>query len=103
MTGFVANTNVLELDGLQDAIAQTYINAATVTVTVKDAAGSPVVGQTWPATMAYVTSSNGKYRCELDNTLELEARTVYYAHIQVEDAGRTAFWKFLFKAQERTS
>ena len=38
-----------------------YVNDAVVTVTLLDAAGAEVVGETWPLTLDYVAASNGQY------------------------------------------
>lgn len=104
MTAFVLNTNILEVIGLKDAIADTFINNATVTLLkVEDEAGVIVTGQTFPVTMGYVGGSDGLYRTTLLSALNLQPRTIYYAHIKAEDDARVGYWKFLFKAQDRTS
>jgi hypothetical protein len=103
MTVFVANTNVLEIIGLKSAVEGTFVNDATVSVVVKDANGTPVAGQTWPTSLAYVTASSGDYRCILEHDLALENRQKYTAEISVE-AGveRIGFWAYPFTAQTRT-
>jgi hypothetical protein len=101
MTVFVANTNVLELLGLKNAIAGTFVNDATVSVTVKKA-GVAVTGQTWPTTMAYVAASDGNYRAIMKDTLELQAGRDHTAFIEV-NAGtdRIGHWQFKFKPETR--
>lgn len=104
MTAFVANTNVLELRGLQEAIDQTYVNDATVVVTVKDDCGDPVSGQTWPTTMSYVASSSGDYRCTLLSTISLQSGKRYFAEITVDGpSSQTGFWRYEFRPQARQS
>lgn len=104
MTAFVANTNLLELSGLQDAIDDSYINDATVTATLKDSAGADVGGITWPLTLAYVDGSDGDYRAVLVAALELANRGHYTAVIEV-DAGedRVGHYEFPFRAATRTT
>lgn len=102
MTAFLSNTNVLDLIGLKHAIENTFINDASVTVTITDEAGVPVVGQTWPATMAYLAGSDGNYRAFINASVVFIARDNYYAQISATDtSSRVGFWKYLFKPQDR--
>jgi hypothetical protein len=103
MTAFVGNTNVLDLLGLKDALTNAYLNSATVTVTVKDASGVAVPGESWPVTMAYVAGSNGNYRAIIEDDVEFVARRAYYAHIRADGGGsnRIGTWKFAFTPQTR--
>jgi len=102
MVAFVANTNVLELQGLQDAIDQTYVNDATVTVTIKDDCGSNVAGQAWPAAMNYVSASNGTYRLIVASTLQIKSGKKYFAEISVNGgASEIGFWRYPFRPQTR--
>jgi hypothetical protein len=66
------NTGYLILDELHDseAAAETYVNNATVTCeSIKTLAGVLLTGQAFPVAMPYVTSSNGKYRVKIADTL----------------------------------
>lgn len=105
MTIFVANTNVLEIQELKNAILDEFMNDADVTVTVRegDADGDAVTGQTWPVTMDYVAASNGKYRSILKDKAELTAGTKYVAVIDV-DGGTDLIghWEFPFTPKTRT-
>lgn len=102
MTAFVANTNVLELIGLRSNINDTYINDATVTVTIKDADGVEVTGETWPLTMDYVAASNGNYRAILVDGLALVGKRKYVAYISADGGtDRIGYWRFEFKPQDR--
>jgi hypothetical protein len=103
MTAFVANTNLLELSGLKNVAAGTFINDATVTVTVKKA-GTNVAGASWPLTMDYVAASDGIYRAVLSEDLALVARTHYTAFIDADGGdGRVGHWEFDFRAETRTT
>ncbi|WP_027037883.1 hypothetical protein [Mesorhizobium ciceri] len=99
---YVGNTNIIELSGLKSAIEGTFVNDADVSVTVKDAEGTNITGQTWPAAMAYVASSDGIYRGILEDDLGLVDGTTYYAHIEA-DAGtnRIGHWEFAFVPKTR--
>ncbi len=99
---FDLNDNLLELVDLKDVVADTFANAATVTVTLVDKDDVEVVGETWPLTMAYVAASNGKYRAVLKDTLTLTVDALYTAKIDVNDgANKQAHWKFLLRAETR--
>lgn len=54
-------TGEIILDALYDEIAGAYVNTATVTATVTDAAGTALPGVS-ALSLPYVTSSDGKYR-----------------------------------------
>lgn len=102
---YVANTNVIELTGLTDAITEAAINDATVTVTIKDADGEEVAGQTWPAPMDAVDGTDGipgLYRGIIEDDVAMTAGTQYFAHVEV-DAGpdRIGHWEFAFVPKTR--
>lgn len=101
---YVANTNIIEVTGLKSAIEDEFIADADVTVTVKDAEGTNVSGQTWPLTLASIdgTDPEGNYRGILKDTLDLTAGTTYYAHVDA-DAGsdRIGHWEFAFVPKTR--
>lgn len=103
MVAFVGNTNLLEIRGLKSAVEGTFINDATVTVTVKNASGANVSGQTWPAAMSYVAASSGDYRAVIEDDAALMPRQTYTAEITVNaGVNRIGFWKYVFKPQDRT-
>lgn len=103
MTAFVGNTNLLTLEGLKDHITGSYINDASVEVTVKDKNGTAVTGQTWPEPMDYVPGSNGNYRAVIEHDVAFTAKQKYYAHIDANaGAERIGHWEFEFKPLKRT-
>lgn len=87
------NEHLVELDGLQNAADDSYLNAATVTLTIKDAGGVNVTGETWPKTMSYVSTSNGKYRATVADALAIVPGRAYTAHITAEASGLTGNWQ----------
>jgi len=92
----------LELRGLKQAVDDEYVNDAVVTVTVKDECGDIVSGQTWPASMVYVTGSNGDYRLILLNTLQVKSGKKYFAEISANgSASEIGFWKYQFRPKTR--
>ena len=95
MVAFVANTNIIELRGLQAAIDESYVNDAVVFVTIKDDCGSNVAGQAWPAAMSYVEGSSGDYRLILASALQIKAGKKYFAEISATGGqSEIGFWKY---------
>ena len=104
LTLYVGNDMLLEVEGLTDDAAGTWVNDASVTVTLKDAAGNEVGGDTWPKAMAYVTGTDGLYRVTLADTLGITANARYVAHVVADSGpGRRAAWEMdvLAKARRR--
>lgn len=95
------NEHLIELDALQNAADSSYLNSATVTVTVKDSAGVNVTGETWPKAMAYVASSNGKYRATLSDAMAIVPGRYYAAYITAESSGLTGNWQIPLRAAIR--
>ena len=103
MSAFIANTLVLDVVGLRNELAGTPIIDATVSVTIKDAAGVEVAGAVWPMAMDYVPASNGNYRAFLPSTLPLVAKASYIAYVDANGGlNRTGHWEFRFKPVARS-
>ena len=101
-TIFVGNDMLLEVSGLKDDVTGDYLNAATVTVTLKDSAGSNVSGQAWPLTLSYVTASNGVYRATLIDSLSVTANARYVATVIADGGeGKRAQWSLDVVARTR--
>ena len=102
MNIYIDNTNLLELFRLKSAVENTYINDATVTVTLKDEAGTEVTGQTWPLTLTYVPSSNGDYRGIISEDCEFTEGEPYYAIIEANaGVNRYGHWEIQFVPKVR--
>jgi len=84
---YIGNDNLLEVSGLQNALNDSYINDATVTVTLTNQAGDAVSGQAFPLTLNYVTDSNGVYRATLEDALALTEGAIYTAKITADAGG----------------
>ncbi len=61
------NDQILELNGLQDSETLAYLNAATITGTLKNSAGEEVTGLIDVA-FSYVTDSDGDYQAQVEGT-----------------------------------
>ena len=93
---FLDNDNFVEVNGLKDAISGSFLNAASVTVHVRDTSGVDLAdgpsGFTWPQTMVYVPNSDGIYRVTLDKSLSWVADTRYIATIISDESGADGQW-----------
>lgn len=97
---YVDNDHLLWVRRLYDRYTAAYVNDATVTVQVKDGAGtdvgSPVVG-------TYVAASNGDYVAQLQDTLALVAGRDYSIVVTVEaSSGRKRTFTLRERALEST-
>lgn len=101
-TLYLGNDMLLEVANLRDQATGDYLNAATVTVSLKDSSGVAVVGESWPLALAYITASNGTYRAILRDTLTLASGARYVATV-IADAGegRRAQWELDVVARTR--
>lgn len=101
-TLLIGNDTIFEVDRLKDELTGSFKNAATVTVTLVDADGAQVAGDTWPKTLDYVTGSSGVYRATLPYTLDLEENARYDAQVSVNaGAGLRAAWTVECVARKR--
>lgn len=96
---YLQSDNLLELKGLKNAASGAYINNATVTVTLVDASGTSVSGQSWPATLSYVSGSNGDYRLTLEDTLPLSENGTYVARVTAIGDGLKRYFEPRLVAQ----
>lgn len=99
---YYLNDNIIELNELYDNIGAAYINNATVTVTLEDASGTEITGETWPLAMSYVAASNGKYRATLTSVLSVSLNDRLTAKVDI-DAGVNgkAYWEFPILVKQR--
>lgn len=81
----VNSNNVVELRGLRNTITNALDTGATVLLTIRDAAGIPVSGQTWPATLAH--ASRGLYRVTLEAAVAIDPLQNYEATIVAVGSG----------------
>jgi len=68
---YLDTDNVYRVDGVKNSQTGEFINDAVVTLTLKDADGVEIVGETWPLTLDYVAGSDGSYQAALTDALEL--------------------------------
>ena len=87
---FLANDNIIMLAGMKNVTTDSYINDATVTVTLVDPDGVDVPGVV-DMEMPYVTDSDGDYTALLVDTLDLDSRRIYLAKVTA-DGGDGLKW-----------
>lgn len=101
---YVENDNVITLVGLKNKVSGDWINNATVTVTLYDENDAEVSGQSWPASLAYVSASNGNYRATLEDVLNLLPNVEYTAIVTADGGpGLKGVWKESVSSVTRTS
>lgn len=92
---YIESDNELTVSSLRNTSDGSFINDASVVVTLFDAGGGEVGGQVWPLTMGYVSGSDGDYKTTLSDELVLEKNKRYRAKV-VADAGagkKRTWWK----------
>ena len=104
---FVANDNVIEVASLTNGLTDALVGGATVTVTLKDAAGASVsglaTGYSWPLSLSAVSGATGTYRTTLPYGLALTASSNYTAEVTASGGpGLRAFWALPVRAMTRT-
>ena len=100
---YISNDTQIDVTGLQNAADSSYLNAATVTATLKDSAGSEVSGVSWPLTLSYVASSDGNYSGTIDKAVSISEQVSYFLEITAAQGGIDAFWRIRLFAQYRSS
>ena len=100
---FRKNDNTVEWTWLTEADSGDYVNDGTVTLrlysgySLNPATGAlnPIAGPVnalvfGPATMTYVTGSNGKYQAKIPASLNLDMALLYTMQINATAGGHTA-------------
>lgn len=98
---YVSNTNLLQLSDLKKESDNSAITGATVTVTIKDAAGVNLAGVAWPQLMSEV--GGGDYELSLPVALAWIAEAQYVAFVDATTPVGVGHWEHRFKAKNRTS
>ena len=100
---FPGNTQVIELLGLQDAIALTYLNAATINATLLDDQGNEVPGCE-DILFTYQPGTNGNYNATFGNiSFNPVVGTGYTLVIDGNQSGGYIHLELLVEVQARQS
>ena len=84
------NDNLIEVDELKDEVSGDFLNLATVTAVLKDAAGATIGSS---ITLTFVAGSNGKYQGNVPDDLAVSLGDRITAEITADDGtDKRAFW-----------
>lgn len=98
---YQGNTQVIQLFGLQDFLTGAYLNAATVTGTLEDAAGNIVAGAN-QISFTFVPASNGDYNGVFgDDTFDPPEGPGYTLIVDALQAGSWGHWEFIVEIKVR--
>lgn len=95
---FINSDNLVQITGLKNVATDAFLNSATVTAQVKDAAGTNVGGA---ITFVYVAASDGDYNGSIPNAtaLLLTDGDPYTLEITIIDSGLKSFIKVVRTAK----
>lgn len=97
---YIGNTNVIELRALTNSVTNVVDTGATVAVTLLDASGTEVAGETWPVSASH--SSGGNYQATLSAGIAITNLNRYTAKIAVTGfGGETGLYECQVIAQVR--
>ena len=100
---YINNDTYVTISGLQNGSNSSYFNGATVTMTLKDLAGSDVSGVAWPVSLSYEAASNGNYNGVVDKAVSLTHGNMYFLEVTAAQDGIDAFWRIPMVAAYRDS
>ena len=89
---FTESDGYLKLSSLKDIRDNTYVNNATVTVTLYDKDDAELSGETWPVSLAYIAASNGNYYAVLEDTIFTAEQNVKAKIIIVGNSVTRTIW-----------
>lgn len=89
---WIGTDTVIHVEGLKDVVSDTYENGATITANVYDDDGAAVSGAT-NISIAYISSSDGDYAGEIQNTVTLTERATYTITLTIAGASYTTTYK----------
>jgi len=99
---YIDNNNVAELRALTNSVTEVPDTGAAVEVTIKDAAGTEVPGQSWPAVMTHAAAAT--YRVTLDHGLVLVPNGVYTAFVDaIGSGGEVGHWEITVIGRTRNA
>lgn len=97
---YMGSSNVVRWDLMRRYTDDAYVSTATVTCTLKDAAGDALSGAE-NVSMPYVAGSSGRYEGVLPSTVALVLDTTYFLEITAISGGYTALRRVPVIAQYR--
>ncbi len=99
---FRLNDHIISMTGLKRTDTDAFVNdASTAEVTLRDEAGDPLAGASWPLTLAYIVASDGNYEAVLDKAVVLVIGEFYDAEFTFVKDALDGFWELPLQAQRR--
>lgn len=98
---FESNSNTIIVDELRKASDDTYVNDATISLTLKDANGDDVTGETWPVAGSYISGSNGRYQANMSSSVNISAGDRVTAEITATSGSLVGFWELPLRVKKR--
>lgn len=83
------NDQIIEIDGLKNALTDAYMNDATVIASLFDSFGNPVAGATALSLNPVSASGTGVYRGILPATVNVPVGTGYVLKLDIQDSSQT--------------
>lgn len=99
---YQSNDQTIEVDKLKDRLTGNFLNSATVSSTLYDSAGSAVSGLNGLA-LSYVSSSNGKYRGNVEQTFAPALGDNYEIWFEAAQGSSVGHWEIPCSVQARKS
>ena len=87
------NDQVITVDRLKDSVTGAFLNAATVTATLKDHRGNSVAGAIAIVLSLVGGSTTGKYRGQVEETFDPPIGTGYTLEIDAVEGGVVGHWE----------
>lgn len=69
---YIGNDNLFVVRGLRNRATGDYVNDGTAELTLLDADGNEISGQTWPLSLTYIAGSNGDYQGTIEDDIDVE-------------------------------
>lgn len=100
---YYKNDTLLTAAGIKNTATNSFVNNAIVHVLgITTVDNEAVTGATFPIVLVYVNGSNGNYRCNLPNTLNLIPNTRYICKLQATtEDNLKGYWEITFTCRSR--
>ena len=89
---YYQNDMMVEFSGLQNSIDDSYLNGATVLLTLVDSDNNEVSGQTWPLVLVHDGGLDGVYQGIMDSVIDITVGLNYTAHITAVEGTLNGAW-----------
>jgi len=95
---YVGSDNLITVDALTKKTDGSFVNNATVTGALYDSGNVQVTGVTWPITLAYVPTSNGKYQGTIGSAANITHGNYYTLKLDAVGPSFSKHWEITIPA-----